>query len=104
MKEIRKFDIDNLNQEESRSVSAGIMEKLKALVKAGNASHIRVRKDDILLINLPVTAGIVIASAAAAAVSWALIAAAAAAAGLRCTVEVEKTDGSRTVIFGKEEK
>lgn len=63
---------------------------LKALVKKGNVSKIQVRRDDELVLNVPVNAGlvgIVIAPLAA-------VVAVVAAFGFKCSIEVVKDDGT----------
>lgn len=78
-----------------------VVEKIKALVKEGNVNRIIVRKDDTVVLNLPVTLGIFGAVLGAATAPWALILSTIAAIGFDCTVEIEKKDGEITVIHGK---
>ncbi len=86
---------------ELESVAKDAVEKIKELVAEGNVTHIRVRKDDNVILNLPMTAGAVGAAIGLAAAPWALVIAAITTMGLHCTVEVEKKDGSVNVIYGK---
>ena len=79
-----------------------IVENLKGLVKEGNVTRIRIRKDENIILDLPMTVGIVGTVLGLAAAPWAVILATIATVGLNCTVEVEKKDGSITVIHGKE--
>ncbi len=81
-----------------------IIDSLKALVREGNVTHIRIRKGDTIVLNLPMTAGVLGTILGAATAPWALIIATITTIGLKCTVEVEKEDGNVTVIHGKEEK
>ncbi len=70
------------------------IDKLKAVVKAGNVDRIQVKKGDEVVLSVPVNAGIVGGIVGFAAIPWALIAASAAAFGLGCRLEVVKKDGS----------
>jgi len=91
--------------ESEDKVKAGadeIVGKLKALVKEGNVTRIRIRKEDNIILNLPMTLGVVGTVLGLAAAPWAVIIATIGTIGLNCTVEVEKKDGSVTIIHGKE--
>ncbi|MCR5783534.1 MAG: DUF4342 domain-containing protein [Clostridia bacterium] len=81
-----------------------IIDKLKTLVKEGNVTHIRVRKGDTIVLNIPMTAGVLGTILGAVTAPWAMIIATIATIGLKCTVEVEKKDGQITIVHGKEEK
>ena len=87
---------------EAENKANEITDKIKALVKEGNVTRIIVKKDDTIILNLPMTLGIVGTVLGAAAAPWALILATIAALGLDCTVEIEKKDGEITIIHGKE--
>ncbi|HEX3043961.1 MAG TPA: DUF4342 domain-containing protein [Bacillota bacterium] len=65
-----------------------LVEKVKELVRKGNVSRIIVRQDEKVLIEIPVTAGVV---GALLAPQLAIIGAVAALVS-RCTVEIEKND------------
>ena len=88
-----KFELEELAKD--------VAEKVKALVQEGNVTRIRIRKDDTVILNLPMTAGVVGTVIGAAAAPWALIIAAVSTVGFNCTVEVEKKDGTINVIHGK---
>ena len=67
-----------------------VIEKIKELIKKGNVSKIVIKKDDEIVLNLPVNIGIlgtVIAPVA-------MILGALAAFGTKCVIEVVKEDGS----------
>ncbi|MDR1571167.1 MAG: DUF4342 domain-containing protein [Clostridiales Family XIII bacterium] len=66
-----------------------LLKKIRAAVRKGNVSRIRVRKDDFIILNLPVNAGIVGAVLA----PWAALAGVIAAFGTRCVIELVKDDG-----------
>lgn len=63
---------------------------LKTLVKKGNVSKIQVKRDDELVLNVPVNAGIVGIVIAPLAAVVAVV----AAFGFKCTIEVIKDDGT----------
>jgi hypothetical protein len=88
-----KFELEELAKD--------VAEKVKALVQEGNVTRVRIRKDDTVILNLPMTAGVVGTVIGAAAAPWALIIAAVSTVGFNCTVEVEKKDGTINVIHGK---
>ncbi len=90
------------NEDQLKEKAEEIVEKLKALVREGNVTRIRIRKDDTVILNLPMTVGIVGTVIGTAAAPWAIIIATIGTVGLSCTVEVEKKDGSVAVILGKE--
>lgn len=92
----------SVNEEEVKGKANEIVEKLKALVKEGNVTHIRIRKNDTIILNLPMTVGVVGTILGVVAAPWAVIIATITTVGLSCTVEVEKKDGTVTVIHGKE--
>ncbi len=89
-------------KEDLESAAKEAVEKIKELVAEGNVTKIRIRKDDNVILNLPMTAGVIGAAVGAAAAPWALILAAITTIGFKCSVEVEKKDGSVTVVFGKQ--
>ena len=64
--------------------------KLKALVKKGNVSRIKVKREDDTILNVPVNAGIL----GIAIAPLASVVAVVAAFGFKCVIEVVKTDGS----------
>lgn len=78
-----------------------IVGKIKELVKKGNVSKIIIKKDGENVVSLPVNVGIIGAVVGATAAPWALLGAAIATAGLDCTVELHKTDGTIVDIGGE---
>lgn len=67
-----------------------IIENLKGLVKKGNVSRIVVKKDDEVILNIPVNIGIIGAVIAPVA----SVIAVAATFGFKCVIEVVKEDGT----------
>lgn len=90
------------NEEELKERAEEIVQKVKALVKEGNVTYIRIRKDDTVILNLPMTVGVVGTVLGLATAPWLVIIATITTLGLSCTVEVEKKDGTIVVIHGKE--
>ena len=82
------------------------VEKIKDMVKKGNISKITIKKDDEVLLNLPLNAGLVGALVA----PWGVIAGMIAAFGFKCQIELQKEDGTivdisqRAEDLGKEVK
>lgn len=70
-----------------------IVEKIKALVKKGNIAKIVIKKDDTVVLNLPLNVGILGGIIGAAAAPWALIVATITTIGLKCKIELIKDDG-----------
>ena len=78
-----------------------IVEKVKELVKKGNVTKIVIKKNDNVLVNIPLNVGIVGGIIGVAAAPWAIIAAAVATAGFACKVEIVKDDGDILEVSGK---
>jgi hypothetical protein len=74
-----------------------IIGKVKETLAKGNMSRIMVRKDDDVILNLPLSAGVLGAFIA----PWGIIVGAIAAAGLNCKVEFVNDKGEVTDINGK---
>ncbi len=94
---------DSINEEtHSKSLGrsgAAYVEKVKEIVQRGNSSRILVKKEDRVLLDLPVNAGVfgvVIAP-------WGMLAAAVASLGFKCRVQIVKTDGSVMDVSQKTE-
>ena len=91
-----------LTDEDLKKFADDLVSKIKALVAEGNVSRIRIRKDDTIILNLPLSVGIIGTALGLMAAPWAVILATISTIGFKCTVEVDKKDGSITVIHGKE--
>ncbi len=88
-----------LLEERSSAKTDDVLEKVKALVKEGNVNKIRVKRDDKVLLTVPVNAGIAGGLVGlAVAPWWGVLAAAAAAYGFNCKFEIVKDDGSSTDV------
>ena len=78
--------------------------KIKEMVEEGNVSRIRIRKGRNVILDLPVTVGVLGAAFGLLAAPWAVIVAAISTVGFKCTVEVQEKDGKVTVLYGKKKK
>jgi translation elongation factor EF-Ts len=95
-----------LNIEETINLSAKnkatdqakqVVENIKAAVAKGNVARIRIKKDEDIVLNLPVNVGIVGTVLA----PWAAIIGVIAAFGTSCTIELVKDDGTVVDISEK---
>lgn len=75
-----------------------MIDKLKAKVKEGNVDRVQIRKDDEVILKVPVNVGIIGGLIGAAAAPWALIAGTIAAFGFGCKLEIVKKDGTTDEI------
>ena len=91
-------------EEDVKKFADDIVEKIKEMVKEGNVSRIRIRKDDTIILNLPLSVGPIGTALGLVAAPWAVILGTISTIGFKCTVEVEKKDGTVTIIHGKESK
>ena len=100
---------DTVDEKPAKKVNEAANEtvdKIKDMVKKGNISKITIRKDEEVLLNLPLNAGLVGALLA----PWGVIAGIIAAFGFKCQIELQKDDGTivdisqRAEELGKEVK
>jgi len=82
--------IDEKSKGKFSEHSAHIIASIKEAVKKGNVSKIIVKKDEDVVLNLPLNVGIVGTVLA----PWAMIAGVIAAFGTKCVIELVKEDGS----------
>ena len=82
--------IDVKKSSKANDIANDTIEKIKELVKKGNISKISVKKDDEVIVNIPLNVGIVGTLVA----PWGVIAAAIAAFGFKCKIELTTTDGN----------
>lgn len=84
---------ETIDRKESKSFSkqgSAVLDNLKDLVKKGNVSKILVKRDDEVVLNIPVNLGIIGTVVA----PWGAVLGVVAAFGFKCTVEVVKDDGT----------
>ena len=85
-------------QEISEDIKA-LMEKLKKKVNEGNVDRVQIKKDDEVVLSVPVNVGIVGGLVGLAAAPWALIAGSLAAFGFGCRLVIVKKDGTTDEII-----
>jgi len=91
---------DEINAKVGSKISdngAKVIEKIKEYIKKGNVSRITVKKDDEIVINIPVTVGVV----GTALAPWLTVIGAIVALGLKCEILLVKEDGSVIDLSGK---
>ena len=86
----------------NNNISAAL-DKIKELVSKGNVSRVVVRKDEKVILNIPVTVGVVGAVVGITAAKWATLAAVLATVGFGCTVEIIKDDGETVNVLTEED-
>ena len=91
-----------LTDDDLKKFADDMVSKIKELVAEGNASRIRIRKGDTIILNLPLSVGLIGTALGLVAAPWAVILGTISTIGFKCTVEVEKKDGTVTIIHGKE--
>ena len=79
------------------------MEKIKEIVAKGNVSRVLVRKDDKVLLNIPVTVGIVGAVVGLSVATWATLAVVLATVGFGCVIEIVKDNGEIVNVLSEED-
>lgn len=82
--------IDEKSKSKLSENGTQLMDKIKELIKKGNVSKIIVKKDDEVMLNLPVNVGIVGTIFA----FWPMIAGLIVAFGTKCVIEIVKDDGA----------
>lgn len=92
--------VNGIDFNNSYAESKDVISKLKEIVAKGNATKILVKKDDNVVLNIPVNAGIIGSVVA----PWGMIAGLVAAFGFRCSIEVVKNDGKSINITDKADK
>lgn len=86
-------------EQKKKSKTDERIEKLKAIVKDGNVNKIRLKKDEKVLLTVPVNVGIVGGLVGLAAAPWSILAAGAAAYGFDVKFEIVREDGSVSDLF-----
>ena len=84
---------ETMDRRDSRSFSkqgSAVLDNLKELIKKGNVAKIVVKKDDEVVLNIPVNLGIIGTVVA----PWGAVLGVIAAFGFKCVVEVVKDDGT----------
>lgn len=92
-----KVDLNSNSQ--SKSSIDETVKKIKDLVKRGNISKITIKKDDEIILNIPLNVGII----GAVAFPWGMVASAVAAFGLKCKIQLITDEGKTIDISEKAE-
>lgn len=82
-------NIDEAGKSKMGEQGAAIMDTIKAAIKKGNVSKLTIKKDGDVIVNLPVSIGII----GTVLFPWAAIGATIAAFGTKCTIEMLKDNG-----------
>lgn len=80
-----------------------VVEKIKEIVAKGNVSRVLVRKGEKVLLDIPVTVGVVGAVVGITVAKWATLGAVLATVGFGCTVEIVKDDGEIVNVLSEED-
>ena len=83
------MDKENLKQQAEQ-----IVDKVKALVQEGNVSRVMLMRHGEILVNIPMTAGVVGVLVGLKAAPFAVLTAALVSFGLDCEIMIEKADGT----------
>lgn len=83
-----------MSEDSNKKEAENIVERIKALVKKGNVSRITIKKEDEVIVNLPLNLGLLGGAIGLATAPWALIIAALVTVGTDCKVELHTTDGN----------
>lgn len=81
--------IDITSKSKLGEQGSALIEKVKDAIRKGNISKITIKKDEEVILNLPVNIGLV----GTLLFPWAVIASTVAAFGTKCTIELLKDDG-----------
>ncbi len=84
----------NMEKENLKQQAEVIVEKVRELVREGNVSRVLLMRQGEILVNLPMTAGIVGALVGLSAAPFAVLTTALVSYGLDCEIIIEKADGA----------
>ncbi len=91
-----------MNEQEFKARAEEVVEKIKESVKKGNAARVLVKKEETVVLNVPLNAGVAGTVLGLALAPWALIVTAIVTVGMDCRVELEKTDGEVVELLSRE--
>ena len=81
-------------EQDIKAQAQQIVEKVKEIVKEGNASRIYLKRNGETVLNLSLSAGIIGAVIGLSAAPFVVLASALVSFGLDCEIEIEKKDGT----------
>lgn len=82
---------------------SAVIEKLKELVRKGNVSRIQVSRNGKIVVNIPVSVGVVGAVVGLTSAKWVLLGTVLATIGFGCSVEIVKLDGEVVSVVNEED-
>ena len=91
-----------MDEQNIKNQAEQIIEKVKEIVKSGNASHVTLKRNGETLLSVSTTAGIIGAVIGLKAAPFVVLTAALVSFGLDCEIEIEKKDG--TIVNLRETK
>jgi len=83
-----------MDEQNIKNQAEQIIEKVKEIVKSGNASHVSLKRNGETLLSVSTNAGIIGAVIGLKAAPFAVLTAALVSFGLDCEIEIEKKDGT----------
>ena len=83
-----------MEKENLKQQAEQIVEKIKQLVQEGNVSRVILMRMGEILVNIPMTAGVIGTLVGLSAAPFAMLSAALVSFGLDCEVIIEKADGT----------
>ena len=83
-----------MDEQNIKNLADQIVEKVKEIVKNGNAAHISLKRNGETLLSVSTYTGIIGAAIGLKAAPFAVLTAALVAYGLDCEIEIEKRDGT----------
>lgn len=83
-----------MEEDKVKQQAEQIIEKIKALVKDGNASHVTLKRKGETLLSVSMNAGIIGTVIGLKAAPFLVLSAALVSFGLDCEIEIEKKDGT----------
>ena len=91
-----------MDEQNIKNQAEQIIEKVKEIVKSGNASHVTLKRNGETLLSVSTNAGIIGAVIGLKAAPFVVLTAALVSFGLDCEIEIEKKDG--TIVNLRETK
>lgn len=91
-----------MDEQNIKNQAKQIIEKVKEIVKSGNASHVTLKRNGETLLSVSTNAGIIGAVIGLKAAPFVVLTAALISFGLDCEIEIEKKDG--TIVNLRETK
>lgn len=83
-----------MDEQNIKNQAEQLIEKVKEIVKSGNASHVSLKRNGETLLSVSMNAGIIGAVIGLKAAPFVVLTAALVSFGLDCEIEIEKKDGT----------